>query len=58
MKWAGMGRIRGEGVGEGEGGAEEGEVEGDGRRGDLHLLPQTQIVLFRYEIIRTCVIQR
>ena len=48
MKWAGMGRIRGEGVGEGEGGAEEGEVEGDGRRGDLHLLLQTQIALFRY----------
>ena len=48
LKWAGMGRIRGEGVGEGEGGAEEGEVEGDGRRGDLHLLLQTQIALFRY----------
>ena len=53
-----MERIKGEGVGEAEGEAEEGEVEGDGRRGDLHLLPQTQIVLFRYEIIRTCVIQR
>ena len=42
-----MGRI-GEGeAGEGGGGEEEGEVAG--RRGDLHLLLQTQIVLFRFE---------
>ena len=44
-----MGRI-GEGeAGEGGGGEEEGEGEVAGRRGHLHLLPQTQIVLFRFE---------
>ena len=49
-----MGRIRGGEAGEGGGEGEEVE-EGEevGRRGDLHLLPQTQIVLFRCENITT-----
>ena len=48
--WAGMGKI-GEGGGgvEEEGGGGE-EVEEVGRRGDLRLLLQIQIVLYRCEI--------
>ena len=44
-----MERIREGEAGEGGGGEEEVEGEVVGRRGSLHLLLQTQIVLFRFE---------